>query len=678
MTVEETSREPLARMEQLIEELNRMAHEYYTLDTPSASDAEYDALYDLLMKLEQETGLVLPHSPTRRVGGEILKGFTPHRHLAKLWSLDKAQTEASLLAWHTRVKKLVDQYNQANPDNPLPEPSFALELKFDGLTLNLTYQNGELVQAATRGNGQVGEGILAQVKTIRSVPLRIPFKEGTLEVQGEGVMFLSVLEKYNKTAAEPLKNARNAAAGALRNLNPKTTAERRLNAFFYNIGYAEGVQFSNHKEMTDFLKANHYKVNGWTRYCHTMDEVMEELRKVAGERSSFDFLIDGIVIKVADLRTREVLGYTDKFPRWAIAYKFEAEEAVTTLLSVTWELGRTGKLTPVAKVEAVELAGVTVQNCTLNNLGDIERKGLQRGLGTLVYIRRSNDVIPEILGKVTEEEEGEEIAAPEACPACGTALEWRGAHLFCPNKTGCRPQLIGRIAHFASRDAMDIETFSEKTAEQLYDERNVRDPADLYELKLEQLVTLERFGEKKARNLLDALEKSKGRELESFLFALGIPNTGKTTTKVLADHYRSLEGVMAATAEELQGLPDIGGIVADSIVSFFNDPLMRASIEKMLRLGVSPQVPEQAAEAAADKDGFFYGKTVVLTGTLPTLSRDEAGKMLEAAGAKVTGSVSKKTDVVIAGEAAGSKLTKAQELGIRIIDNEDELRQLLG
>jgi DNA ligase (NAD+) len=663
------------QMEQLIEEINKHAYLYYTLDQPSLSDAEYDALYDRLVALEKETGTVLPYSPTRRVGGDILKGFEPHRHRARLWSLDKAQNKDDLMAWHTRVHKLVDQYNTSNPDDPLPKPSFVVELKFDGLTLNLTYENGLLVQASTRGNGLVGEGILAQVQTIRSIPLRIPYTEGVVEIQGEGVMFLSVLQEYNKTAAEPLKNARNAAAGALRNLNPKMTAERRLDAFFYNVGYSDELRFENHQEMAAFLKDNHFKINEYNHYFDSIEQVFDELEKVAERRSSFDFLIDGVVVKVTDMRTREVLGYTDKFPRWAVAFKFEAEEAATTLLTVSWELGRTGKLTPVAKVEPVELAGVTVQNCTLNNMGDIERKGLKHGLGTLVYIRRSNDVIPEILGKVTEDQDGGEIQVPEACPACGSALEWRGAHVFCPNKNGCRPQLIGRIAHFGSRDAMDIETFSEKTAEQLYDELGVRDPADLYELRIEQLTGLERFGEKKARNLLDALEKSKTRDLSSFLFALGIPNTGKTTTKELADHYRSLEAIMQATREELQGLPDIGGIVADSIVTFFEDPLMRASVEKLLRLGVAPQVEEKAAPA--NTEGFFYGKTVVLTGTLPTLSRDEAGKLMEAAGAKVTGSVSKKTDVVVAGESAGSKLTKAQELGIRIIDNEEELLHLL-
>lgn len=598
-----------------------------------------------------------------------------HRHLAPLWSLDKAQNIEQLRSWNTRVLRLVNEYNLKNPDNPLPDPCYAVELKFDGLTLNLTYRNGVLEQASTRGNGVVGEGILAQVKTIKSVPLTIPFTEGVIEVQGEGIMNLSVLADYNTRAAEPLKNARNAAAGALRNLNPKTTAERRLNAFFYNVGYSEGVSFANHQEMMDFLRNNRFKVNPYLTYCDNFDDVTEQLAGIEETRSSLDYLIDGAVIKVTDFRIREVLGYTDKFPRWAVAYKFEAEETTTVLESVSWNVGRTGKVTPLARVEAVELAGVTVQNCTLNNIGDIERKNLKYALGSRVFIRRSNDVIPEILGKVTEENDGEEIIFPDHCPACGYPLEMRGAHLFCNNKLNCRPQIISRITHFASRDAMDIETFSEKTAGQLYDELNVHDSADLYELTFEQLVQLNRFGEKKARNLLQAIEDSKGRDLASFLFALGIPNTGKATTKMLADHFRDLDAVMQAKAEELAELPDIGGIVAESIVNFFADPVVVANVSRLRALGVEAKAPE--APRPVSTDSFFSGKTVVLTGSLQKLTRDEAADRLEALGAKVSGSVSKKTDVVIAGEKAGSKLTKAQQLGIQIIEDEDELIRLL-
>lgn len=665
----------MEQMEALIKEINRHNTLYYTYDRPEISDKEYDALYDRLVALERKTGIVLPYSPTQRIGGELLAGFEEHRHKSRLWSLDKAQNRDDLLAWYNRAEKLRSEYNARHPEQPLPPLSFAVELKFDGLTLNLTYERGKLVQAATRGNGIVGESILAQVKTIKSVPLTIPYDEGTIEVQGEGIMNLSVMEEYNKTAEEPLKNARNAAAGALRNKNPKVTAERKLNAFFYNVGYADKLQFENHRQMVDFLRDNHFPVNPYVKFFDSIEDVYNELERLAEIRLTLDYLIDGGVVKIADMRTREALGYTDKFPRWAVAYKFEAEEAVTTLLSVSWEVGRTGKLTPVAAVEPVDIAGVTVRNCTLNNMGDIERKNLKFALGSEVYIRRSNDVIPEILGKVTEENDGEEIVYPTVCPACGSELEERGAHIFCPNRLGCRPQLIGRITHFASRDAMDIETFSIMTAEQLYDELGVRDPADLYDLSFDQLVQLERFGEKKANKLLEAIEKSKRRDLASFLFALGIPNTGKTTTKALADHFGSLEAVMRATREELTALHDIGEIVADSIVGFFRDPVMQSSISRMLAAGVQPVA--EARTAPVNTDNPFYGKTVVLTGTLTSLSRDEAAKLLEAAGAKIASSVSKKTDFVIAGENAGSKLTKAQELGIRIVNNEEEMMKLL-
>ncbi|WP_454193592.1 NAD-dependent DNA ligase LigA [Paenibacillus sp. Marseille-Q7038] len=667
--------DPMHRLEELVKELNHYNYHYYTLDNPLISDKEYDVLYDELVALEQEGGIILPDSPTQRVGGEILKGFKSHKHLSPLWSLDKAQNIEQLRNWNGRVQRLVQDYNTKNPENPLPTPEYAIELKFDGLTLNLTYTDGKLVQASTRGNGVTGEGILAQVKTIKSVPLTIPYSDGTIEVQGEGIMNLSVLSKYNETAAEPLKNARNAAAGALRNLNPKVTSERKLNAFFYNVGYSDEIRFSSHEEMMQFLRDNHFKVNPYISYFTEFDDVMERLAEIQENRDKLDYLIDGAVIKLTNMRMREVLGYTDKFPRWAVAYKFEAEETTTVLNAVSWNVGRTGKVTPLARVEPVELAGVTVSNCTLNNVGDIERKNLKYALGTRVFIRRSNDVIPEILGKVTEEADGEEIVFPVDCPACGYPLEERGAHLFCNNKSNCKPQIVARISHFASRDAMDIETFSDKTAIQLYDEVGLKEPADLYSLTYEDIIGLSRFGEKKANNLLQAIEESKGRDLASFLYALGIPNTGKSTTRMLADHYRDLHRIMDASVEELVELPDVGQIVAESIVTFFQDPFVRASIEKMLSLGVEAKAPEEPQVVITDS--FFSGKTVVLTGTLHKLTRDEATERLEALGAKVTGSVSKKTDLVIAGEKAGSKLAKAQQLGIDTIEDEDELIRLL-
>ncbi|MDF2723816.1 MAG: ligA [Paenibacillus sp.] len=665
----------LDAMKALIDEISKHNTLYYTLDKPIISDKEYDELYDRLVAMERETGVILPHSPTQRVGGELLNGFSPHRHRARLWSLDKAQNEEQLLQWHTRVHKLINDYNAKNPEDPLPPPSFVVELKFDGLSLNLTYENGLLVQAATRGTGEVGEGILSQVRTIRSIPLGIPYIDGVIEVQGEGMMFLSVFEAYNQTAAEVLKSPRNAAAGALRNLNPKTTAERKLDAFIYNVGFTDALRFRDHQEMTQFLRDNGFKVNPYMKFLTSIEEVLEELRRLEASRHEFDYLIDGAVVKVNDMRTREVFGYTDKFPRWAVAFKFEAEEVTTILESVSWEVGRTGKITPLATFEAVDIGGATVQHATLNNIGDIERKGLKFALGKPIFVRRSNEVIPEILGIATEEQDGGEIVFPTHCPACGTELELRGAHMFCSNRTECKPQLIGRITHFASRDAMDIETFSEKTAEQLYEELGIRDPADLFELQFEDLIKLQRFGDKKAKKLLESIQKCKNRDLSSFLFSLGIPNTGKTTTKSLADHYGSLEQLMAATADELIAIPDIGAIVAESIVTFFADPLMVRSIERMLASGVRPHIEIKAVPVSADHP--LFGKTVVLTGTLSSMSRDEAAKKLEALGAKVTGSVSKKTDLVIAGESAGSKLTKAKELGVPVIEDEEELLKLL-
>jgi DNA ligase (NAD+) len=668
----QTATSRMERMHFLVSEINKHNYHYYTLDNPLILDSDYDRLYDELVALERELGVVLPNSPTQRVGGEILTGFTPHTHLSRLWSLDKAQKVEELLAWAERVNKGIAAYNSANPSNPLPAPSYVIELKFDGLTINLTYDNGHLVQAATRGNGEVGEVILEQVRTIRSIPLEIPYK-GLLEIQGEGIMNLSTLESYNKTAEEPLKNARNAAAGALRNLDPKVTAERRLDAYFYNVGHSPGLRFDNHKEMHEFLKENFFKVNSYIRYFDTIQDVISEMDNILVERPNLDFLIDGAVIKVADMRTREVLGYTGKFPRWAIAYKFEAEECSTILEDVQWEVGRTGKVTPVAVLAPIEIGGVTVTASTLNNEADIERKNLKFALGKEVIVRRSNDVIPEILGKLTDEADGKEIFTPTHCPSCQSPLVKRGAHLFCENKWNCKPQQVAWLTHFASRDCMDIEGFSQSTAELLYDNQLLRHPGDFYELQEEQLIYLEGFGKKKAQNLLKAIEKSKSKSLANLIHALGIPNVGKSSSKTLAEAFRSLEKLMNATKEELVGLPDVGEVVADSIIEYFNDSVYLGIIRIIREAGCDPVV--EVVEKATDN--FFSGKTVVVTGTLSTMGRDEATKLLESLGAKVSGSVSKKTDYVICGENAGSKKSKAEELGIRII-MDDEFLQLIG
>ena len=639
-------------MQELVDKLNAYARAYYVEDAPLISDGEYDALEAQLIALEKETGTVLPDSPTHRVGGEPLSKFEEHRHLGRLWSLDKVRTLDGIREWMDRVKKLLDLSE---------DPLYALEYKFDGLTINLTYENGLLVQGATRGNGVTGEAILPQLKTIRSLPLSIPFT-GRMEVQGECIMLLSVLEKYNKTAKEPLKNARNAAAGALRNLDPQVTADRNLSCFCYNVGYIEGKELHDHREMIAFLRENGFPVSPFIHYGHGADEFIEIIDRVAEERDGLDFLIDGMVIKVCDFAQREQLGYTEKFPRWAMAYKFAAEEATTTIESVTWEVGRTGKLTPVAHVEPVDLCGVTVSNATLNNWDDICRKRV--GIGSRVFIRRSNDVIPEILGAVPGDTPKAPVEKPEVCPFCGAHVEHRGVHLYCTNPLSCRPQIISRLAHFASRDAMDIDTFADKTAEQLFSELNVATIPELYTLRRERLLDLEGFGEKKAQNLLTALENSKHRPLSAFLNALGIPNVGVKTARDLSLTFGSLEKLRSATFEELVAIEDVGEIVAQSVLSFFHDPRISKQIDDLIAYGVSP-VADRAATASP-----ISGKTIVVTGTLPTLSRKEAEDLILDHGGKAAGSVSKKTDYVLAGEAAGSKLTKAQQLGIPVIDEQ--------
>lgn len=652
------------RMQELIERLNAASKAYYDGNDAIMSDDEWDMMYAELKKLEEKTGVRLENSPTRRVGGEVMTGFEEHRHIARLWSMDKAQSEEEILAWAQRCEKLT------GAAGGLPENHFCVEYKLDGLTLNLTYDGGRLVQAATRGNGEVGEGILAQAKTIRCIPLEIPFK-GRMEVQGECIMRLSALEKYNETASEPLKNARNAAAGALRNLDPKVTASRNLDALFYQVGYIEGRSFASQQEMLDFLKENGLPVSPFAGYADTVDDALGLVHEIEAQRDALDFLIDGATIKLTDMRTREVLGTTDKFPRWSIAFKFAAQETVTKLEDISWELGRTGKLTPLAHLAPVDICGVTVKRATLNNYGDICRKRVR--VGSEVWVRRSNDVIPEIMGVVWQGE-GEapetDVLPPDTCPACGGPLTQRGAHIFCLNRLNCRPQAIARMAHFASRQGMDIESFSEKTAELFYDHLGVRSAADLYALDKASMIVLKGFGAKKADKLLSELEKSKTCELDAFLFAIGIPNIGKKTARDLMAHFGSLEALMTAQEEELVALEDVGAIVARSITEFFADEENLAFVRALLAHGVAPQMHQQE-----ETGNLFAGMTFVLTGTLPTLTRAQAEEIIRKNGGKTAGSVSKKTGVVLAGESAGSKLEKAQALGVRIMD-EDEFLSL--
>ncbi len=657
----------IKRMEELINIINELNYYYYTLDDPKVSDKEYDELFDELVQLEKETGIVREYSPTQRVGGEILDKFEKHVHLGRLYSLDKSQDYGSLRNWDARVRRMIDDYNRNHADK-LPSPTYIVEYKFDGLTINLTYRDGVLVQGATRGNGIVGEAILPQIKTIKTIPLTIDYK-GTVEIQGEGLMPLSVLEEYNKTAEEPLKNARNAAAGALRNLDPKITAERKLIAYFYNVGYIEGKEFNTHLEMIDFLKENKLPVYNYIKACENIEEVIAEIEKLEKERHELDVLTDGVVIKVNDIRTRQVLGSTMRFPRWAMAYKFEAEEVTTQLLDVQWNVGRTGKVTPIAILEPVEIAGATVRRATLNNYDDILRKRV--AIGSRVLVRRSNEVIPEILGVVDGEEETKEIEKPTHCPACNSELVQDGVHIFCPNSLSCKPQLVSRIVHFASRDAMNIEGLSEKTAEKLFEELDLKELPQIYEIKFEDLMRLEGFKEKKSQNLIDAIERSKDCSLDSFIYALGIPNVGRKTAEDLANHFKSLDNIRNATYDELITIPDVGPIVAESVVEFFQDERIIKSIERLLELGVNPKYEEEEVE-----ESIFTGKKVVITGTISAYKRSELKDIIEKLGGKITSSVSRNTDYVIVGENPGSKYEKAVELGIEIIDEERLLKIL--
>ena len=651
------------RIEELVELLNKYAYEYYSLDNPSVSDKEYDSKYDELRALEEETGYVLPYSPTQRVGDVVLQGFNKYTHKARLWSLDKAQSFEEIKDWHNKNVKFVNEMNSRGEN--LPELRYVITKKFDGLTINLTYnENGILQTAATRGNGETGEEVTAQVKTIKEIPLKTSGGD-LFEVHGEAIMTVEAFDKYNATSETPLKNLRNGAAGALRNLNVKETARRGLSAFFYDVGYKEGQNFKNYEEMLNFIKEKGLPMDDYIRYATTLEDVEKYINEIKDMRFDLNYDIDGVVVAIDDIRTRELLGYTVKFPKWAIAFKFEAQEATTTLLDVEWNVGRSGRVGPTAILEPVELAGVTVKRATLNNMDDIKRKGVM--IGAEVFIRRSNDVIPEIMGVVESSlENATEIKVPESCPACGSHLVLDGAHYFCENTLSCKPQMVKSIVHFACRDAMNIEGFSEKTAEQLFEKLDIRSIADLYKLEYEKLLTLDKFGPKKAQNLLDAVERSKTPELYRFIYALGIPNVGVKTAKDLVNKFKSIEGLKGATFDELVSVQDVGDIVAKCVIEFFQEEKVLATIDELLKLGVNPSFEEQVIEESS-----FNGKTVVVTGTLQNYSRGEIKAKLESLGAKVSGSVSKKTDYVIAGEEAGSKLTKAQDLGVTVLSEEE-------
>ena len=662
----------IKEIDELAKKIEELNYNYYTLDAPLVSDGEYDKLYDRLRKLEKESGYRPENSPTQKVGGEILEKFEKHNHISRLYSQDKAQSYEDLANWIDRSKRLVNSYNELNSQK-LPPLEFIMEYKFDGLTINLTYNDGKLINAATRGNGIQGEEISAQVRTIRSIPLQIKEKS-LLEIQGEALMPLSELKKYNKNNELQLKNARNAAAGAIRNLDTSETKKRNLTAFFYNIS-TTSLDFNSEEEKLEFLKKQGFNVDTYHNRVKTYEEIIDELKIIEKQRETLDILTDGVVIKINDKKTQDVLGYTNKFPRWSIAFKFEAEEYTTTLLDVVWNVGRTGKVTPSAILEPVDFSGVTVSRATLNNYDDIKRKKVK--IGSKVFIRRSNDVIPEILGVVDENQEGTvEIGKPKYCPYCHTELIEGNVHIICPNSISCTPQLLARMQHFASRNAMDIEGLSEKTIGQLMDELGIKEIYDLYDLTYDDLINLDRFADKKTRNLLDAIEKSKNTNLSNFIYAIGIPNVGERSAKDLAEKFKTLDNLRAANIEQLQEVNDIGEITAKEIVKFFKDDEIKESLDILLSKGI---IINRENNKSTNKS--LDGLTFVITGTVENYNRDQIKELIEDNGGKVTGSVSKNTDVLICGLKPGSKLDKAKKFSIEIYEDKqlyDFLEKLEG
>ena len=645
---------PYDRMKELVEKLNRYAALYYEEDAPVISDAEYDAMYDELRALEESEGYALKNSPTHRVGGAPQKKFEPSRHLLRLYSLDKCKTEGEIAEWYERIVKAVGK-----------EPEITAEYKFDGLTLNILYEGGKLVKAATRGDGVTGEEVTAQVKTIAGVPRTISYT-GRIEIQGEGIMRLSALAAYNAKSDEPLKNARNGAAGAIRNLDPAVTASRNLSFMAYNIGYSDR-HFASQREMHDFLVKEGFETESDFTVLKGADAAFAFAEKVGELRPTLDFLIDGVVFKVNDTALRDEIGYTEKFPKWAIAYKFKADEMTTVLRDVVWQVSRSAKLNPLAVLDPVDIGGVTVRRATLNNYGDILKKKVK--IGDRVFIRRSNDVIPEIMGVAEEAPDAKEVEKPTVCPACGAPVREEGAFLYCTGEH-CAPQIVSCLDHFASKDAMDIDGFSEKTAEQFYNELHMTSPVGLMRLKKEDVVGLERFGDKKADNLIAAIAAAKDTTMDRLLFALGIDGIGKKTAKDLAARFGTFEALEKADRDALTAVDGIGEILADNIVSYFANEDNLRLIADLFASGVTVREAEK-------KSGVFEGMRVVLTGSLPTYKRGEATALIEENGGEVASSVSKTVDLVLAGSDAGSKLEKAQKLGIRIID-EEEFKRMLG
>lgn len=658
-----TKDEAMQRIEELTEIIEKHNHSYYVMDNPTVSDYEYDMLMQELKGLEAEyPEFVLPSSPTQRVGGEALSKFEKVTHKVQMGSLQDVFSFEQLEEFVTRCRNTVEN------------PSFIVEPKIDGLSVSLEYENGILRRGSTRGDGFVGEDVTANLKTVGSIPLKIKNAPEFLEVRGEVYMpkekFLKLVEQQELNDEQPFKNPRNAAAGSLRQKNSKITAKRGLDIFVFNIQQIEGREITSHKQSLDYIKSLGLKVIPSYVECTTYSEIEQEIQRIDQIRNKLSYDIDGIVIKVDSFEQRETLGSSSKVPKWAIAYKFPPEEKETTLRNIEVNVGRTGAITPVAVFDPVMLAGTSVSRAVLHNQDFITQKDIR--IGDKIIIRKAGEIIPEVVKSVSHVENSEPFILPAKCPVCGTeSVRYEDeAVLRCPNPD-CPAQLLKSIIHFASKGAMDIDGMGDAIVKALVENNLVKSVADIYTLKAGQIASLERLGEKSAENLINAIEKSKSRPLDKVIFALGIRNIGQASAKLLCEKFPSIEKIMSATAEEIEEIDGFGKVMSENVAKAFSEQHRKDLISRLLELGVKMEY-----QATQTNDNRFEGMTFVLTGTLETLKRDEAKKIIESFGGKVSGSVSKKTTFVVAGEEAGSKLEKAQSLGVNVLSETEFLEKI--
>lgn len=651
------------RIDELVKIINYHNDLYYNSDSPEIDDFEYDRLLRELENLEAEyPEFAKPDSPTNRVGGSAGEKFSPVVHAVPMESLHDSFSHDELRQFDKRVKEVA------------PDTKYVVEPKFDGLSVSCEYRNGVFVRGSTRGDGVTGEDVTSNLLTIKNLPKRIENAPEFLEVRGEVYMstdsFQRLVEQQEENEEKTFKNPRNAAAGSLRQKDSRITAQRDLSIFIFNIQQIEGKEITSHKQGLDYLKSLGFPVADFYKVYSDIEDVITEIERIGQLRGSLPYGIDGAVVKVDSYATRQLLGSTAKFPKWAEAYKYPPEEKATKLLTIEVNVGRTGVLTPVAIFEPVSLAGTTVSRAVLHNEDFIKEKNIR--IGDIIIVRKAGEIIPEVLGVKEHAEDGEDFVFPTKCPSCGSEVtrEEGEAAYRCTN-TGCPAQLIRHLIHFVSRDAMDIEGLGPSLLHRLADDKLISSPVDIYKLKAENLSSMERMGEKSASNLISAIEKSKTRELYRLVYALGIRHIGQKAAKLLCEKFLSLENILAASPEEIGEIDGYGEIMAKSAFEYFSLPETRKLLEDLKALGVEMKPLEKKSEG-----GVFKGKTFVLTGTLPTLKRAEASAMIEAQGGKTSSSVSKKTDYVLAGEEAGSKLVKAQSLGITILTEEEFLKMM--